>query len=413
MIRQLEPSKEDQFLEIGPGLGALTEWLLEQVKSVTAVEKDGKMVRFLQERFAERGNFSILHEDACESDLRWFLVGGPHKLIGNLPYYVSTAILLNFLSTPTPVTHALFTIQREVAERLTAKPGTSAYGSLTIAVQRRWRVKYLRTLPPTVFFPEPHVDSAVVLLTLIPPEEISPVDAVKFEKTVRQGFSQRRKQLRKMLDIPVDEWSSLAAQIGVAPQCRAEELSLDQWVQLVQALHPVAEAAAQDTTAEIFDVVDENDVVVSQATRADVHANNWNHRAVHIFVYNRAGELFLQKRSHLKDREAGKWDSSAAGHLDAGEAYAVAAEREVQEELGVQAEVTFAGRLPASEHTGFEFIEIYRASAEGPFHLHPLEIETGSFFPPDWIAAWIQQRPQDFAPGFVECFRILHSADAS
>jgi 16S rRNA (adenine1518-N6/adenine1519-N6)-dimethyltransferase len=73
--------------------------------------------------------------------------------------------------------------------------------------------------------------------------------------------------------------------------------------------------------------------------------------------------------------------------------------------------VAFAGRLAASEYTGFEFIEIYRASAEGPFHLHPLEIETGSFFPPKWIAAWIQQRPQDFAPGFVECFRILHSAN--
>ncbi|MEO7932404.1 MAG: 16S rRNA (adenine(1518)-N(6)/adenine(1519)-N(6))-dimethyltransferase RsmA [Chthoniobacterales bacterium] len=409
MIRQLEPAPTDRFIEIGPGLGALTEWLLPQVASVTAIEKDAKMVGFLQERFVDHSNFTIRHEDACESDLRQFLVYGPHKLIGNLPYYVSTAILLNFLSAPTPVTHALFTIQREVAERLTAQPGTASYGSLTIAVQRRWQVKYLRTLPPTVFYPEPHVDSAVVLLTALPPEQVQPVDGGVFEKTVRQGFSQRRKQLRKMLAISTDEWPTLAAQIGVPLQCRAEELSLSQWVALVQAHHPIAQSVAQEPGSEIFDVVDDQNVVIAQATRGEVHAKNWNHRAVHIFVYNRAGELFLQKRSHRKDRQPGKWDSSAAGHLDAGETYLAAAQREIVEELGVSAEVTLAGRLPSSEQTGYEFIEIYRAQAEGPFHLHPLEIETGAFFPQALVAEWIETRPQDFAPGFLECFRLLEN----
>ncbi len=413
MIRQLEPAAGDRFLEIGPGLGALTEWLLPQVASVTAIEKDGKMVGFLRERFADKSHFSLLHEDACETDLRRFLIHGPHKLIGNLPYYVSTAILLNFLSAPTPITHALFTIQREVAERLTAQPGTAAYGSLTIAVQRRWRVKYLRTLPPTVFFPEPHVDSAVVLLTALPPEEIAPVDGHIFEKTVRQGFSQRRKQLRKMLDIPTEKWEPLAKQIGVAVPCRAEELSLAQWVELVQARHPISQSAAQEPAQEIFDVVNEQDEVIAQATRGEVHAKNWNHRAVHIFVYNQAGELFLQKRSHRKDREPGKWDSSAAGHLDAGETYRAAAEREIVEELGVSAEVVLVEKLPSSEKTGYEFIEIYRAESEGPFYLHPLEIETGTFFPQALVAEWIGTRPQDFAPGFLECLRCLGNARAS
>lgn len=408
MIRQLDSQPEDRFLEIGPGLGALTEWLVTRVSHVTAIEKDAKMVAFLRERFSENSRIQILHEDACESDLRRFLPFGPQKLIGNLPYYVSTAILLNFLSSPTPITQALFTIQREVAERLTAAPGTPEYGSLTIAVQRRWKVKYLRTLPPTVFYPEPHVDSAVVLLTARAPEEISPVDSVRFEKTVRQGFSQRRKQLRKMLGVDVDEWSTLAKVIGVPVQCRAEELSIEQWVSLVQALHPVANALAQQPEEEIFDVVNERDEVFSQATRGEVHAQDLKHRAVHIFVFNRAGELFLQKRSHRKDREPGKWDSSAAGHLDAGETYLAAAQREIQEELGVAAEVEFAAKIASSPRTGFEFIEVYRAQSDGPFHLHPLEIETGAFFPLPLLAEWTATRPKDFAPGFLECLRVLN-----
>lgn len=408
MIRQLDPNSEDRFLEIGPGLGALTEWLIPQVASVTTIEKDGKMVRFLAKRLGDKNNFSIRHEDACESDIREFLIQGPHKLIGNLPYYVSTAILLNFLSTPTPITHALFTIQREVAERLTAQPGTSAYGSLSIAVQRRWQVKYLRTLPPTVFYPEPHVDSAVVLLTALPAVQISPVEGTIFEKTVRQGFSQRRKQLRKMLKIPLDEWSSLSVQIGVSPQCRAEELSLPQWVQLVQARNPIHGASAQQPEVEIFDVVDANDQVISQATRAEVHAKNLNHRAIHIFVYNRKGELFLQKRSHRKDREPGKWGTSAAGHVDAGETYFAAAHREIVEELGVKSNVVLVAKLTPSERTGYEFIEIYRAEAEGPFNLHPLEIETGAFFSQKLLLEWMTKRPSDFATGFIECYQALN-----
>lgn len=412
MIRQLEPGAKDQFIEIGPGLGALTGWLIDQVGGLTVIEKDAKMAAFLRGQFSGKTNLSVRHQDACETDLRDFFPLGPQKLIGNLPYYVSTAILLHFLLGATPVTHALFTLQREVAERLTATPGTSAYGSLTIAVQRSWRVKYLRTLPPSVFYPEPHVESAVVLLTKLPPEEIAPVDPDIFERTVRQGFSQRRKQLRKMLDIPPGEWARLASQIEASSQCRAEELSLSQWISLVQARNLPEKPAAQEPETEIFDVVDANDVVVGQAPRGDVHSNDWNHRAVHIFVYNVAGQLFLQKRSHRKDREPGKWDSSAAGHLDAGEDYATAARRELAEELGVNADPEFVGKLASSPNTGFEFIEIYRAKVDGPFRLHPLEIETGEFFPTELIAAWIARRPRDFAPGFLECFAMLRGAAA-
>ena len=411
MIRQLDPQPDDVFLEVGPGLGALTEWLVPQVRRVIAVEKDGRMADFLRSHFSGQAGCKIWHEDACETDVRNFLPLGPCKLIGNLPYYVSTAILLNFLQAISPVRQALFTVQREVAERLNARPGTADYGSLTLAVQRRWRVKYLRTLPPTVFYPEPHVDSAVILLTARLPEEIASLDGGVFERTVRLGFSQRRKQLRKMLAIPAGDWEPLAAALGVAPQCRAEELSLEQWIRLVQTLHPAATTTAQNPATEIFDVVDEENRVIGQASRAEVHDRDLRHRAVHLLVSNRAGEIFLQKRSHLKDREPGKWDSSAAGHLDAGEEYAVAARREIQEELGVEEAVEFAGKLPASERTGHEFVEIYTAQSEGPFQLHPLEIETGAFFSRAQIDCWLEQRPQDFAPGFVECYQFLPAKD--
>lgn len=407
MIRQLDPQPQDVVLEVGPGLGALTEWLVPQVRQVIAVEKDGRMADFLRTQFLGQEKFSIRHEDACETDLRDFLPFGPCKLIGNLPYYVSTAILLNFLQAISPVRQALFTVQREVAERLNARPGTADYGSLTIAVQRRWQVKYLRTLPPTVFFPEPHVDSAVILLTARSPEEMAPVDGESFERTVRQGFSQRRKQLRKMLGIVPEVWAGIAEKLGVNPQCRAEELSLEQWIALEQTLHPTEHAQAQDVAAEVFDVVNGQDEVIGQAPRGEVHARDLRHRAVHLLIKNRAGELFLQKRSHRKDREPGKWDSSAAGHLDAGEDYASAARREIVEELGVTAELRKIGKLPATERTGMEFVEIFEGESDGPFRLNPLEIEAGAFFSTAQIEPWLAMRPDDFAPGFVECYRLL------
>src|SRR5690606_21692591 len=102
-------------------------------------------------------------------------------------------------------------------------------------------------------------------------------------------------------------------------------------------------------------------------------------RAVHVFIFNQAGELFLQKRSAWKDRHPGVWDSSAAGHLDAGEEYDACARREVREELGLEATVVPIARIPASENTGWEFVGLYRGQAEGPFKLPAAEIETGAF----------------------------------
>lgn len=407
MVRQLQASSSEQIVEVGPGLGALTELLVEQFEHGTAIEKDGRLAEFLQKRFAHQAGWQVVHADACEFDRRTLFPGGPATLVGNLPYYVSTAVILNFLSEPTPVCRALFTLQREVAERLSAEPGTSEYGSLTTAIQRRWRVKYLRTLPPSVFHPEPKVESGVVLLTARASSEMEPVDGAAFERWVRKGFSQRRKQLRKLLDIGPERWSTLCSDLGILQTVRAEELSVSQWTSLVNALEPARDSAGQQPEREIFDVVNNRDKVIGQATRGEVHARDLLHRAVHIFVFNRAGEIFLQKRSHLKDRHPGVWDSAAAGHLDSGESYDAAAARETAEELGAECAAEFAGKLEASADTGFEFIHIYTATHDGPFRLHPWEIECGGFFPVGLVKRWIADRPTDFAPGFLRCFAEL------
>ena len=169
---------------------------------------------------------------------------------------------------------------------------------------------------------------------------------------------------------------------------------------------------AQDVHGEVFDVVDEQDEVTGKATRHEVHHQKLLHRAVHIFVFNRRGELFLQRRSRWKDMHPRRWDSSAAGHVNSGDGYADTAEREIVEELGVSAGVEEIGQIRACEGTGWEFVRLYRATHDGPFSLHPAEIETGEWFTLDQINRWISARPQDFATGFLECWRIFRAGNS-
>lgn len=154
---------------------------------------------------------------------------------------------------------------------------------------------------------------------------------------------------------------------------------------------------------EIFDVVNERDEVIDQRPRREVHRLGLRHRAVHVLVFNRQGQLFLQKRSLRKDCFPGTWDSSASGHLDRGEAYDACAIRELREELGWTPE-TPPERLfyvAACPETGHEFVWVYRCRAEGPFVLQPEEIDRGEWFSPEVITAWIDRRPADFARAFV------------
>jgi len=408
IVTQLDLHAGEPWVELGPGLGALTQFAAAASTNGLLIEKDGRLATFLTERFPQ---LEIVHGDAAKFDVRELFARGPVKVLGNLPYYVSSQILLQFTAEPSPVARLVFTLQRELAERLAASPRTKEYGALTILVGRRWRVKMLRTLPPTVFMPAPRVESGVVLLSPRAPDDFPVCDGQRFVTLVKKGFSQRRKQLRKMLAADVKDWSGLCELLDVPVTVRAEELSIAQWIALTNRIAPTGAASeparAQDIHGEIFDVVDENDTVLSQASRDHVHRNDLRHRAVHLFVFNKRGDLFLQKRSRWKDRHPEKWDSSAAGHVESGRTFEETAQREITEELGVAAaNLEPIGRITACAETGWEFVRLYETSAEGPFVLPPAEIETGGFFSEPQIMRWIAARPDDFAPGFLVCWRL-------
>jgi isopentenyldiphosphate isomerase len=162
-------------------------------------------------------------------------------------------------------------------------------------------------------------------------------------------------------------------------------------------------------TEEIFDVVNERDEVIGSAPRKEVHARGLRHRAVHVLVFNARGEVFLQKRSMKKDTARGKWDSSASGHLDRGEEYDACAVRELREEIGLHL-TEVPGRIlrvEACADTGQEFVWVYRCASEGPFTLHPDEIERGGWFTPQRVSEWVRERPDDFASAFGLIWRRL------
>jgi 16S rRNA (adenine1518-N6/adenine1519-N6)-dimethyltransferase len=404
IVREAKISADDFVIEIGPGLGAITEPALDSGAHILAIEKDRRLADFLCQKFQSR-RLEVLHDDALDFDVRRLFPNGPIKLLGNLPYYISTELLFRFLESPTPITMALLMLQKETAGRLSAQPRSKDYGILSLAVQSRYCVEYLRTIAPTVFLPEPEVESAIVRLTPRLPNEFGFYDRGLFLALVRCGFSQRRKQLGKLLREMVEDWPTAAREIGASLQSRAEELSPPQWIALTKFVQPSAEAVTGNDAAEEFDVVDQNDIATGAAPRREVHGNNFRHRAVHIFIFNRKGELLLQKRSPWKDRNPELWDSSAAGHVAAGEEYDRTADRELEEELGVRTKLTRVVKIPASERTGQEFIWLYRGEHEGPFVPAPSEIDLVQFFAPASIAHWIDARPGDFAPGFIECWR--------
>lgn len=161
-------------------------------------------------------------------------------------------------------------------------------------------------------------------------------------------------------------------------------------------------ARLPDVSEEWFDVVNSDDRVIGRALRSEVHRRGLLHRAVHLLVENAIGQIFLQKRSQWKDTSPGLWDSSASGHVDSGEDYLQAVLREAYEELGLvlQQSPQEILRDAACAETGNEFVRVYRAYGEGPFVLPPEEIETGGWFTPMEIDAWIERTPEDFARSF-------------
>jgi 16S rRNA (adenine1518-N6/adenine1519-N6)-dimethyltransferase len=406
IVSELNPASDDVVVEIGAGTGSLSRYLVGRVRRLILVEFDQKLADFLRAAFAGDSSVEVEHADATKFDLRSLFSEGPVKVIGNLPYSCGGEIMRIFLDPPSPVTQGVFMLQKEVAERLVAIPRTKAYGRVTLLTSAGWKVEQLHTFPPDPFYPRPAVDSSLVRMCCRLNGEIEPFNRQVFARLLRCGFSQRRKQLKKRLPLGEVAWSEICEVLDIAETARAEELCLEKWLKMARLLDPHPLKNTPQCDDEIFDVVDDNNLVVGQSSRSEVHSRGLLHRAVHIFVFNKLGELYLQKRSSLKDSSPGLWDSSASGHLETGEDYLSAAERELTEELGIKASAEEISEIQACQATGWEFVRLFRCEHGGPFMSPCSEVETGIFLAPEIIDQWVRRRPQDFASGFVECWNI-------
>ncbi|NWK57107.1 ribosomal RNA small subunit methyltransferase A [Verrucomicrobiaceae bacterium N1E253] len=408
IVDQLQVEAGDTVVEVGPGTGALTEHVVELADKVILVEFDARLAEGLKKRFEGNDRVVVHHCDGARFDVRSLFKDQPVKLLGNLPYSAGGAIMRNFMKRPSPVCRAVLMLQKEFIDRIVAEPRTKAYGVLSLRMQSEWNSKPVKTIPPQAFFPRPLIDSTVMVCE--PRADDLPVyDARLFDELIRRGFSQRRKQLRKQMPESAS-WEEAAAAVGCAETVRAEELSLTQWVDLTRIYddHPLKDQAQEGS--ELFDVVDEQDQVLRQETREVVHRDGLMHRAVHMFVFNKRKELFLQKRSRLKDKHPGVWDSSAAGHLNAGEAYEATAIRELEEELGIVTdEVQAFARIAACAHTGWEHVRLYLARHDGALRYPCSEVESGLWMSIEGVREWARARPEDFASGFLECWSVFDS----
>jgi len=164
---------------------------------------------------------------------------------------------------------------------------------------------------------------------------------------------------------------------------------------------------------EIFDVVNERDEIIDRKPRSEVHRLGLLHRAVHVLVYNSRGQIFLQKRSMKKDRQPGVWDSSSSGHVDSGEDYDTTAVREAWEEIGLRLPKVPQRlfKIAACRETDEEFVWVYRCESEGPFILHPDEIDRGDWFSPEEVTRWVKEKPEEFATAFVYIWQKIIRED--
>src|SRR5437763_16475181 len=214
IVERAQIGPGDFVLEIGPGLGALTSEILKRGPRLLALEKDARLANFLREKF--RGSrFELRHCDALDFDTRILFAERNVKVIGNLPYYIASQLLLRFVNFPSCISLALFMLQEEMARRLSAKPGNARYGALTVRLQLHHHVEYLRKIPRTVFIPQPEVASAIVRFILRDEKRIGLFDYEVLGGIVKHEFSQRRKQLRKLLASHLEDWQSSANKLSV------------------------------------------------------------------------------------------------------------------------------------------------------------------------------------------------------
>jgi 16S rRNA (adenine1518-N6/adenine1519-N6)-dimethyltransferase len=238
IIESAELAPSDRVLEIGPGLGPLTSELLGSGAKVLAIEKDGRLVAFLQKHFQDAPNLTLVHDDALD-----YLRHEPRdwsgwKLVANLPFSVASPILVELALSENGPEQLVATLQLEVAQRIVASPGTREYGLLTLLLLLRYQPQGWFKIPPGCFFPEPDIDSACVNLLKWPQEPLPPNLRPVFVRIVKLAFSQRRKMMLKLLKAnwPAPALEHAWNELNLSPQIRAERVSFDQFVQLTQLL---------------------------------------------------------------------------------------------------------------------------------------------------------------------------------
>ncbi|WP_312753682.1 16S rRNA (adenine(1518)-N(6)/adenine(1519)-N(6))-dimethyltransferase RsmA [Rummeliibacillus suwonensis] len=243
-------TKESAAIEIGPGIGALTEHLARAAGKVVSFEIDQRLLPVLEDTLSPYSNVKIVHSDVLKADVANIIKEelAHYKdimVVANLPYYVTTPILLKLITENLPIRGMVVMMQKEVADRISATPGTKAYGSLSIAVQYYMNAEVVMTVPKTVFMPQPNVDSAVLRLTRREELPVRVIDESFLFEVVRSSFAQRRKTILNNLQSQLPNGKekkeyilSALAKVNIEPTRRGETLSIVEFGQLADALYP-------------------------------------------------------------------------------------------------------------------------------------------------------------------------------
>ncbi len=246
IVQAAEVKNTDTVVEIGPGLGALTEALVQTGAEVLALEIDRKLAEVVESELKGYKNLRVLVKDALKADLDKLVSGyccgsAKYKVVGNLPYYITSALLKHFLENGKNISEMVFMMQKEVAQRVTASPGSRDYGVLTVAVNFYCETDLVARVPSTVFYPAPEVDSSVVkfIKRTFPPVDVK--DTRLFFNVIKAAFSKRRKTLLNSLSSslkPYDkkEWAVILELAGVNPETRAEQLCLGDFARIANTL---------------------------------------------------------------------------------------------------------------------------------------------------------------------------------
>lgn len=246
IIRAAEISSDDFVLEIGPGIGTMTQYLAEAAREVAVVEIDDKLIPILEETLKEYENVTIIRGDILKVDIEGLVQeknqGRPVKVVANLPYYITTPIIMGLLEGSAPVDSITVMVQKEVADRMKVGPGTKDYGALSLAVQYYARPEIVANVPPNCFIPRPKVGSAVIRLTRhqTPPVQVQDEDFLF--RIIRASFNQRRKTLVNSLNnspelqLTKEQVTKALEQMGLPAAVRGETLTLEQFAELTELL---------------------------------------------------------------------------------------------------------------------------------------------------------------------------------